>query len=158
MADTLKKILDNQKKLIDVVDSHGKALKELAREAKKMRKTRASKESVKELLVEVERLKVDHLPLDLLLHDPAPAAQPQPEQSERPPKRKRVIPQSDDAVIQLVDPSETSSSQPQDAAQEPVQAQVPIAKPQITGSQSQVLEHREHPGAQREDLMQTDGP
>ena len=56
IEDALKDILDNQKKILDTqkvlteaVDSHGKALKELARE---MRKTRASKESVKELPVE----------------------------------------------------------------------------------------------------------
>ncbi|XP_070025105.1 uncharacterized protein [Nicotiana sylvestris] len=52
VEDTLQEILDNQKKFIDVVDYHGKALKELAREPKKLRKTRASKESVKELRVE----------------------------------------------------------------------------------------------------------
>lgn len=82
--DTLKDILDNQKKILDTqkvltdaVDSHGKALKELAKEAKKMRKTRASKESMKELRVEVDRLKADHLPLDLLLDDLVPAAHPQ---------------------------------------------------------------------------------
>ncbi|XP_070024124.1 uncharacterized protein [Nicotiana sylvestris] len=111
VEDTLKELLDNQKKLIDAIDSHDKELKELAREAKKMRKSRASKESVKELRVEVERLKADHLPLDLLLHDPAPAAQPQPEQeTERPPKRKRVIPHNDDAVIELEDLQGDSSS------------------------------------------------
>jgi len=119
LLDNQKKILENQKLLTNVVDSYRKDLKELSREAKKMRKTRASKESVKELRVEVEILKADHLPLDLLLHDPVPPAHPQPEQSERPPKRKRVIPQSDDAVIQLADPLETSSSHPQDAAQVP---------------------------------------
>ena len=81
VEDTFKELLDNQKKLLenqqlilDVVGSHGKALKDLTKEIKKLRKTRASKESVKELRVEVERLTVDHLPLDLLLHDPTPAA------------------------------------------------------------------------------------
>ncbi|XP_070020150.1 uncharacterized protein [Nicotiana sylvestris] len=99
IEDALKDILDNQKKILDTqkvlkeaMDSRGKDIKELAREAKKMRKTRASKESAKELMVEVDRLKEDHLPLDLLLDDPVPTAHPQPVQSERPPKRKRVIP------------------------------------------------------------------
>lgn len=117
-----KKILDTQKVLTDVVNSHNKALKELVKEHKKLRKTQASKESVKELMDEVDRMKADHLPLDLLLQDLVPAAHPQPEQSQRPPKRKRMIPQADDAVIQLADPPETSSSQPQDAPQDPVQA------------------------------------
>nr|XP_009786220.1 PREDICTED: predicted GPI-anchored protein 58 [Nicotiana sylvestris] len=58
-----------------------------------------------------------------------PAAEPQPKQSQRPPKRKRMIPRADDAIIQLVDPAETSSSQPQGVPDpEPVQAQVPAAK------------------------------
>lgn len=96
--------------LTEAVDSYGKALKELAREGKKMRKTWASKESVKELRVEVDRLKADHLPLDLLLHDSVPAAHPQLVQSESPPKRKRVIPRADDAVIPLEDPQGDSSS------------------------------------------------
>nr|XP_009791504.1 PREDICTED: uncharacterized protein LOC104238743 [Nicotiana sylvestris] len=87
IEDALNDILDNQKKILD---------------------------TQKELRVEVDRLKADHLPLDLLLHDPVPIAHPQPMQSERPPKRKRMIPSSDDAVIQLTDPPETSSSQPQD--------------------------------------------
>ncbi|XP_070017981.1 uncharacterized protein [Nicotiana sylvestris] len=112
MEDTLKELLENQKKLLenqklilDDVGSHGKALKDLTKETKKLRKTPALKESVKELRVEVERLKVDHLPLDLLLHDLALAAQPEPEQeTERPSKRKRVIPHADDVVIELEDP------------------------------------------------------
>lgn len=56
------------------VDSHGKALKELAREHKKLHKTRASKEFVKALREDVDKLKADQLPLDLLFEDPAPAA------------------------------------------------------------------------------------
>ena len=77
----MKEILENQKKILTTqatltkaVDSHSKALKELAREHKKLRKTRASKEFVKALWVDVDRLKADQLPLDLLLDDPVPTA------------------------------------------------------------------------------------
>ncbi|XP_019263866.1 PREDICTED: uncharacterized protein LOC109241567 [Nicotiana attenuata] len=65
---------------------------------------------------------------------PAPAVPPQPEQSQRPPKRRRMIPRADDTVIQLADPTEVSSSQPPDVSQEPVQvqAQVPAAEQQDT--------------------------
>ncbi|XP_075089086.1 uncharacterized protein LOC142170718 [Nicotiana tabacum] len=96
IEDALKKILDNQKKILDTqtvltkaVASHSQSLKELAREQKKLRKMRVSKESVKALRVDVDRLKVDQLPLDLLLDDPMPVAHPHPEQSQRPPKIKR---------------------------------------------------------------------
>nr|XP_009778470.1 PREDICTED: predicted GPI-anchored protein 58 [Nicotiana sylvestris] len=54
--------------------------------------------------------------------DPVPSAHPQLEKSQRPSNRKRMIPRADDAVIQLADPPEASSNQPQDAPQEPVQA------------------------------------
>nr|XP_016457448.1 PREDICTED: probable LRR receptor-like serine/threonine-protein kinase At3g47570 [Nicotiana tabacum] len=63
--------------------------------------------------------------------DPALAVHLEPEQPQRPPKRNRMIPRADDAVIQLADPQETSSSQPQGALPiEPVQvqAQVPVAE------------------------------
>ncbi|XP_019259209.1 PREDICTED: uncharacterized protein LOC109237369 [Nicotiana attenuata] len=155
-----KKLLENQKLITEAIDSHGKALKELAKEAKKMKKTRASKESVKRLRVEVDRLKTDQLPLDLILHEPAPAAQPQPEQElERPPKRRRVIPCSDDAIKQLEDPQGDSSSQPQESTQDSVQvqAQVPV-EPQATGSQSQVPEQTEDPGTQTQDPIRTEDP
>jgi len=107
---------------------------------------------------DVDRLKADQLPLDLLLDDPVPAAHPQPEQTQRPPKRRRRIPRADDAIIQLADPPETSSSQPQDVpVPEPVevQAQVPVAEEQTTGNQSEVPEHTEDPGTTH-DPMQTD--
>ncbi|XP_019241955.1 PREDICTED: predicted GPI-anchored protein 58 [Nicotiana attenuata] len=87
--------------------------------------------------------------------DPTPAIHPQPEQSQRTPKRKTMIPRADDAVIQLVDPQETSSSQPQDAPpSEPVQvqAQVPVAEQQATGNQTKVPEHREDPGTTHEPM------
>lgn len=91
--------------ILEAVGTHGKALEEMPKETKKLRKTRASKESVKELRVEVEKIKAaDHLPLDLLLHEQPPAAQTEPEQEqemERAPKRRMVIPQTDDAVIEL---------------------------------------------------------
>nr|XP_016450879.1 PREDICTED: uncharacterized protein LOC107775641 [Nicotiana tabacum] len=73
---TMKKILDTQKVLTDAVASHSQSLKELAREHKKLRMMQASKESVKVLRVDVDRLKEDQLPLDLLLDDPMPTAHP----------------------------------------------------------------------------------
>ncbi|XP_019252891.1 PREDICTED: uncharacterized protein DDB_G0290587-like [Nicotiana attenuata] len=129
-----KKLLENQRLILTALDSHGKELKELAKETKKLRKTRASRESVKELRVEVEKIKAaDHLPLELLLHDPTPAVQPKQEQDlQRESKRRRVIPRTDDAVIELAEPQEGSSSQPQ----VPVQAQVPV-QTQAIGIQSQ---------------------
>ncbi|XP_070015767.1 uncharacterized protein [Nicotiana sylvestris] len=48
------------------VDSHGKALRDLAKEHKKMRKSRASKESVRVLRTDVDRLLADQMPLDLI--------------------------------------------------------------------------------------------
>nr|XP_016515770.1 PREDICTED: uncharacterized protein LOC107832437 [Nicotiana tabacum]XP_016515777.1 PREDICTED: uncharacterized protein LOC107832437 [Nicotiana tabacum] len=151
IKDALKEILDNQKKILDTqvalskaVDSHSKTLKDLAQEHKKLRKTRASKEFVKELRADVDRLKADQMPLDLLLEDLVPATQPQQEQIQRPPKRRRMIPKADDAIIQLADPLETSSNQPQDVpVPEPVkvQAQVPVAEEQTTRNQSEVPEH-----------------
>ncbi|XP_070003339.1 uncharacterized protein [Nicotiana sylvestris] len=141
-----------------IPQSIDKALKELAREHKKPRKTRASKESVKELRADVDRLKAYQLPLDLLLEDPVPVAQPQQEQTQRPPNRRRMIPRADDAIIQLADPPETSSSQPEDVlVPEPVefQAQVLVAEEQTTGNQFEVPKHTEDPGTTH-DPMQTD--
>lgn len=120
VEDTFKELLDNQKKLLEnqqlileAIGSHGQALKELTKETKKLRKTRASKESVKELRVEVEKMKADQLPLELLLHDPILAAHPELEQElERAPKRRRMIPRTDDAVIELANPQDGSSIQP----------------------------------------------
>ncbi|XP_019241846.1 PREDICTED: uncharacterized protein LOC109221868 [Nicotiana attenuata] len=87
---------------------------ELAREHKKLRKTRASKESVKELRADVDKLNADSLPLDLLFGDPAPAAvlaaEPQQEQTQRLPRKKRKLPSANEAIIQLADPPEASSS------------------------------------------------
>nr|XP_016436626.1 PREDICTED: uncharacterized protein LOC107762753 [Nicotiana tabacum] len=128
IEDSLKEILENQKKILTTqdtlakaVDSHRKALKELAKEHKKLRKIWSSKEYVKELRADVDKLKVHQLPLDLLFEDPVPATKPQPEQSQRP--LKRMIPKADDAIIQLADLAETSSSQPQGVPDlEPVQA------------------------------------
>ncbi|XP_070015326.1 RNA polymerase II degradation factor 1-like [Nicotiana sylvestris] len=126
---------------------------ELPKKTKKLRKTRASKESVKELRGEVEKIKADHLPLELLLHNPVPAAKPEPEQEiERPAKRKRVIPQADDAVIELEDSQRASSSQPQ----APEQPQVPV-QTHDTEIPSQVPEQSQDPGTQAHDPMQTEG-
>lgn len=83
MKETLKEVLDNQKKLpenqqliLEAVGTHGKTLKELTKETKKLRKTRASKESVKEMRVEVEKMNAtDNLPLALLFHEYPPVAQ-----------------------------------------------------------------------------------
>ncbi|XP_019241213.1 PREDICTED: RNA polymerase II degradation factor 1-like [Nicotiana attenuata] len=159
VEDTLKELLDNQKLILEAVDSHGKALKELTKETKKLRKTRASKESVKELRADVEKMKVDHSTFDLLLHDPGPAAQPEPErETKRPAKRRRVIPRADDAVIELEDPQGGSSSQPQIPvqAQDLIHAQVPV-ETQNSGSQPQVPEQTEDPGTQPQDPMQAEG-
>ncbi|XP_019257855.1 PREDICTED: PERQ amino acid-rich with GYF domain-containing protein 2-like [Nicotiana attenuata] len=120
IEDALKEILVNQKKIID---------------------------NQKVLADAVDsHSKADKLPLDLLLHDPAPEAYPQPEQSQRPPKRKRMIPRADDAVIKLADPPEASSSQPQDASQElvQVQAQVPAVEQHAIGNQFEVPAVEQH--------------
>nr|XP_016460565.1 PREDICTED: mucin-7-like [Nicotiana tabacum] len=117
----------SQVTLTKAIDSHSKALKELAREHKMLRKTRASKESVKEL------------------------------RADRPPKRRK-IPRADDAIIQLADPPEASSSQPQDVSVPhpvEVQAQVPVEAEQTTGNQSKVPEHIVDPGTTN-DPTQTD--
>ncbi|XP_070002855.1 uncharacterized protein [Nicotiana sylvestris] len=146
IEDTLKKILENQEKIISTqgalakaVDSHGKARKELAREHKKLRKTRASKESVKELRADVDKLMADQMPLDLLFGDRAPAValvvEPQQEQTQRLPRKKRKLPSADEAVIRLTDPQEVSFSQPQvalDIQPVQVQTQVPAAEQQET--------------------------
>ncbi|XP_019223572.1 PREDICTED: neural Wiskott-Aldrich syndrome protein-like [Nicotiana attenuata] len=108
IEDTLKKLLENQEKMMKTqdalskaVESQGKALKQLAREHKKMRKSRAPAV--------------------------APVAEPQQEQTQRLPRKKRKIPSADDAVIQLADPQEVSSSLPHDAPDiQQVQEQAPI--------------------------------
>ncbi|XP_075075744.1 uncharacterized protein LOC142162809 [Nicotiana tabacum] len=138
IEDTLNKILENQEKIISTqgamakaVDSHGKALKEIAREHKKLRKTRASKKSVKELRADVDKLMADQMPLDLLFGDPAPVAapvvEPQQEQTQRLPRKKRKLPSADEAIIRLAYPQEVSSSQPQVSLDiQPVQVQAPV--------------------------------
>ncbi|XP_070026321.1 uncharacterized protein [Nicotiana sylvestris] len=143
-----QKILDSQAALAKAVDSHGKALKEHAREHKKLRKTWASKESVKTLREDVDKLKADQLPLDLLFEDPAPAAAPIAE-TQQLPKNKRKLPSANEAIIQLADPLEAFSSQPQDVPDiQPVQVQAPVtvAEQQETGNQSEVPVHTEDQG------------
>nr|XP_016443779.1 PREDICTED: serine/threonine-protein kinase PkaA-like [Nicotiana tabacum] len=113
----------------------------------------SSWESVKEIRAYVDRLKADQLPLDLLLEDPAPAAvpaaEPLQEQTQRLPKKKRKLPSADEVIIQLADPPEASSSQPQDVPEiQPVQVQAPVpaAEQQETGNQSEIPAHTKDPG------------
>ncbi|XP_019257981.1 PREDICTED: uncharacterized protein LOC109236237, partial [Nicotiana attenuata] len=65
-------------------------------------------DAIKEILANQQKIldtqkmltEADQLPLDLLLQDPIPATHSQSEKSQRPPKRMRIIPRADDAVIQ----------------------------------------------------------
>ncbi|XP_070017978.1 uncharacterized protein [Nicotiana sylvestris] len=151
IEDTLKKLLDNQEKIMrtqdaltKAVDSHGKALTELAKEHKKMRKSKASKESVKVLRTDVDKLLADQMPLDLLFGDPAPVAAPVPqtqheqEQAPKPPRKKRKLPSSVGAVIELAEPQETPSSDAPIIQSVQEQAPVPAAEKQKIGNQSEV--------------------
>ena len=143
------------------VDSHGKALRELAKEHKKMRKSRASKESVRVLRTDVDRLLADQMPLDLLFGDLALAATPVPqprqeqEQAPRPPRKKRKLPSSVGAVIELPDPQETPSSDAPISQPVQEQAPVPAAEQSEIGNQFEVRIHTEDLGT-TDDPMQTD--
>lgn len=90
------------------VESQGNALKKLAKEHKKMRKSRASKESVKVLRANVDKLLADQLPLELSFEDSAPpAVAPEPQQEQAP--RPRKLPNTEGVVIELLETQEIPS-------------------------------------------------
>lgn len=99
----LRVLLDNQKLIMDALKAQGKAIKDLDKQAKKIKKTQASKVSVKMLRKEIEAIRsTEDIPLDLILEEPVPAAQAvqAPEQeADREPIRRRVILQPDDLEI-----------------------------------------------------------
>ncbi|XP_070005302.1 uncharacterized protein, partial [Nicotiana sylvestris] len=97
--------------------AHGKALEKLAREYKKLRKQKASKESVAQLRVHVDKMLADQMPLDLLFEDPSgePAAM-QPQAEEDRPRKKRKLPCTEGIVIEVapaqVGPSSNADVEP----------------------------------------------
>ncbi|XP_075110883.1 uncharacterized protein LOC142181618 [Nicotiana tabacum] len=113
IEETLKTLLANQEKILatqaaltKAVDAQGKALKELARKHKKMRKSTASKKEVKELRAEVDKLKADQLPLDLFCDESAPppavvVQEPQQEEEPRHPRKKRKLSSTKGVVIEV---------------------------------------------------------
>ncbi|XP_070022404.1 uncharacterized protein [Nicotiana sylvestris] len=132
-----------------------KTLKELSKYTKKLNKTWASKESVKEFRGEVEKMKTtDHLHLEVLLHDQPPAAQIEqvPENEiERAPKRRRMIPQVDDLEIELEETEGVASGQPQAPGTDDsgAQPQDPVLSKDPTQSKEPILP---------QDPMQTEDP
>uniref|UniRef100_A0A1S4BLT7 Histone-lysine N-methyltransferase SETD1A-like n=1 Tax=Nicotiana tabacum TaxID=4097 RepID=A0A1S4BLT7_TOBAC len=137
IEDALKEILANQQKILDSQDALAKALRE-----------------------DVDKLKADQMPLDLLFGDPAPAAAPVPqpqqeqEQALRPPRKKRKLPSSVGAVIELADPQETPSSDAPIIQPIQEQAPVPAAEQLEIGNQYEVSVHTEDLGT-TDDPMQT---
>ena len=108
-----------------------------------MRKSRASKDEVKEIRAEVDKLKADQLPLDLFFDEsaPPPAAvvlEPQQEEEPRHPRKKRKLPSTEGVVIEVAQVQEDTFSTPPDV--QPVQdpAPVPAAEQQQAGDQSEV--------------------
>jgi len=125
VEETLKKILDNQKTIMDTLVAHGGAIEELTKQVKKMRKSQASKKAVESLRKEVTKIAAaSDLPFDLLMEtdpsvpaDPAaPSAEAPAGQSDEPDLAAHtaeevlqmftnpVFPQPDDDEIQLEEP------------------------------------------------------
>lgn len=55
LLDNQKKLLYNQKKIMDTLVTQGKSIQDRGRQVKKMKKTRASKDSVAQLKKDVDR-------------------------------------------------------------------------------------------------------
>ncbi|XP_070019160.1 uncharacterized protein [Nicotiana sylvestris] len=68
VEETLKKILENQKTIMETLVAHGEIIEELGKQTKKMQKTQASKRSVDKLRKAVAKIaSAGDLPLDLLI-------------------------------------------------------------------------------------------
>lgn len=147
IEDVLKKILANQEKMMATQDTltkavgeHGKALEKLAREHKKLRKQKASKELVAQLRGDVDKLLADQMPFDLLFGDPAgePAAE-QPQAEEDRPRKKRKLPNTEGILIEVAPPSSTADVEPSSVPpvdkQDHEQTPAPAAQQQQAGDQ-----------------------
>nr|XP_033509163.1 uncharacterized protein LOC117274062 isoform X2 [Nicotiana tomentosiformis] len=125
VEETLKKILENQKTIMYTLVAHGGAIEELGKQAKKIRKSHASKKSVERLRKKMTKITAaGDLPFDLLMEtdpsvpaDPAaPSAEAPTSQSDEPDLAAHtveemlqmltnpVVPQPDDDEIQLEEP------------------------------------------------------
>ncbi|XP_070040290.1 uncharacterized protein [Nicotiana tomentosiformis] len=86
VEETLKKILDNQKTIMDTLVAHGSAIEELTKQVMKMRKSQASKKAVEILIKEVTKIEAaSDLPFDLLMEtDPLVPSDPAAPSAEAP--------------------------------------------------------------------------
>ncbi|XP_070054828.1 uncharacterized protein [Nicotiana tomentosiformis] len=86
VEETLKKILDNQKTVMDTLVAHGGAIEELTKQVKKMRKSQDSKKAVDSLIKEVKKIAAaGDFPFDLLMEtDPSVPADPTAPSAEAP--------------------------------------------------------------------------
>nr|XP_009785683.1 PREDICTED: uncharacterized protein LOC104233919 [Nicotiana sylvestris]XP_009785684.1 PREDICTED: uncharacterized protein LOC104233919 [Nicotiana sylvestris] len=78
VADTLKKILENQTTIMNTLVAHGAVIEEIGKQINKMKKSQASKKSVDRLRREVTRIATTgDLPFDMLMEiDPETPVDP----------------------------------------------------------------------------------